>query len=38
MAQDKEANGDKLRIFFDLLNNNSMLCVLIRIASIKRRF
>ena len=38
MAPDPEANGDNLRIrsIFDLLYNNGMLCVLIRIASMRR--
>ena len=34
MAQGQEANGAKLVFFFDLLYNNCMLSVLIRIASI----
>ena len=34
MAPDQEANGDNLENLFDLLYNNGMLCVLIRIASI----
>ena len=33
MEQGQEANGDKLGNFFDLLYNNCMLGVLIRIAS-----
>ena len=28
----QEANGNNLKKFFDLLYNNGMLCVLIRIA------
>ena len=38
MAQVKEANGNKLGNFFDLVYtcNNCMLSVLIRIASMRR--
>ena len=36
MAQGQEANGDKLGISFDLLYNNCMLSVLIRIALMRR--
>ena len=32
----QEANGDNLGIFFDVLHNNCMLSVLIRIASMRR--
>ena len=31
-----EANGDNLGMFFDVLHNNVMLSVLIRIASMRR--
>ena len=36
MAQGQEANGDDLGIFFDLLRNNGMSNVLIRIALMRR--
>ena len=36
MVEGKEANGDKLGNFFDLVYNNCMLSVLIRIASMRR--
>ena len=36
MAQGQEANGDKLGIFFDLLHNNCMFSVLIRIALMRQ--
>ena len=37
MAQGKEVNGDKLaNFFFDLLYNDCMLSVFIRIASMRR--
>ena len=36
MAQGQAANVDKLGIFFDLLYNNCMLSVLIRITSMRR--
>ena len=36
MAPSQEANDDNLGIFFDFLHNNCMLCVLIRIASMRR--
>ena len=36
MAQGQEANDNKLGIFFELLYNNCMLSVLIRIASMRR--
>ena len=36
MAQGQESNYDELRNFFDLLYNNCMLSVLIRIASMRR--
>ena len=36
MTPDQEANGDNLGIIFDLLDNNCMLSVLIRIASSRR--
>ena len=34
----QEANGDKGRFFFYLLYTNDMMCVLIRITSIKRLY
>ena len=37
MAQDQEANGDNIgKSFFNLLYNNGMLSVLIRIALMRR--
>ena len=36
MAPGQEANSDNLGNLFDFLHNNCMLCVLIRIASMKR--
>ena len=36
MTPGQEANGDNLVFFFELLDNNGMLCVLIRIASIMK--
>ena len=36
MALGQEANGNNLGKFFDLLNNNGMLCVLIRIALMRQ--
>ena len=36
MTPGQEANDDNLGIFFDLLDNNGMLRVLIRIASMRR--
>ena len=35
MAPGQEANGDNLGIFFNLLQNNGMLSVLIRITSME---
>ena len=36
MTPGQEANGDNLVIFFELLDNDGMLCVLIRIASMRQ--
>ena len=38
MVPGQEANGDNLGIFFffDFLHNNCMLCVVIRIASMRQ--
>ena len=36
MAPGYEANGDNIGNLFDLLHNNGMLSVLIRIASMRR--
>ena len=36
MMPGQEANGNNLRIFFDRLDSNGMLSILIRIASLRR--
>ena len=36
MTSGQETNGDNLGIFFDLLDNDAMLSVIIRIASMRR--
>ena len=36
MAPGQEANDDNLGNIFDLLYNNGMMCVLIRLASMRR--
>ena len=36
MVPSQDANGDDLGIFFDFLHINCLLCVLIRIASMRR--